>query len=186
MKNNGKLMVAIFLSVAVLSFADGSGMDFARRLDVAGENVSVQAVTRYYSVYRHGPTQLFYHLRDQNAVVTLRLGNQSTDFYPEIAVHIFDPDLTDEGISEWINNQHSDGLYFGAPEPTEVYTLSEQSYAITSRSAGGHAAGTYGDEYDTYNLEISVDDVSVDGLFHLEGFVAEATVHVQTRDIDDL
>ncbi len=198
--NTGALKLTMFLLAALLvgGCSSDSDPDYQaaregddpptlgepRELDVTGDNVSVLDIESYYSLYRYGPTLKIYHLKDQNVVLKISIDNTSTDFEMDVTVAMFADDLPDEDLEKWINNQHSDGIYPDAPEPLATFDLPEQSHSVTSHTLIDQSAGQNGDEYDNYALELYVDNVSEEDVFYLMSFVADAVVHVQTRDID--
>lgn len=157
-----------------------------RELDVADENVSIREVVSYFSLHRYGVTQKIYHLKNKNAAIIIWIDNKSTDFEPRVTIYLFDVDVSEQSIGSWINNQYSDGIYPDAPEPLSSYKLAEDYYSVTSYSFIGQEVGEHGDEYDSYSLEIFVDNVSEVDAFYLLSFVAETVVHVQTKGIPGL
>jgi len=158
--------------------------EIQRKLDVAGDNVTIIDIESYYSIYRYGSTQKIYYLKDENTVIKIRIGNESPDFDITVKVNIFDANISDESIQKWINNQHSDALYTDAPEPIGVYSLPEDSYSVSSYNLVDHTVEHSGDEYDNYVLEIYVDNVSEEGIYNLKSFVAKTAVHIRTKDIN--
>lgn len=193
-----KLMIFLLAALLVSGCSSDSDPDYQaaregddpptlgepREIDVTGENVSVLDIESYYSLHRYGPTLKIYHLKDQNVVLKISIDNASTDFEMDVTVAMFADDLPDEDLEKWINNQHSDGIEPDAPEPLETFDLPEQNHSVTSHTLIDQSTGQNGDEYDNYALELYVDNVSEEDVFYLMSFVADAVVHVQTRDID--
>ncbi len=161
------------------------GSKVQRELDVSDKNVVVLDVDRYFSRYRYGSTLKIYNLKNENTVITMHISNESTDFDTTAVVNIFEESVTDEAIERWINNQHSDGLYPDVPEPIGVYTLPDENLTVISYNFVDHSAEKFGDEYDNYFVEISVDNFSEEGIYNLKSFVAETNVHIRTKDIDN-
>lgn len=154
-------------------------------IDVTSDDVVPFDVESYFSLLRYGATQKIYNIRNQNVVVIIRIDNQSTDFDTSIFVYLFRDDVEEGEIGNWINNQYSDALYPDVPEPASMYKLIEQSYAIASFKFLNHTVEEFGDEYDNYAVQIRVDDVIEEGVYKLKGFLADATVHVQTKGVDE-
>lgn len=187
-----RLIAYTFIAVACCASTscDGSSKDDAkkpakpREINVSADNVSVINIDSYYSANRYGPTQKFYVLADQNAVVRILIDNETDEFNTTVTIYLFDLSLHSDDINKWLNNQYSDGLYSDAPIPTGVYELSANQYSINSYRFIDHTIEEFGDEYDNYDLEIHVDDASAEGAYTLKAFVANTVVHVQTKEID--
>lgn len=186
--------VVITFSIALACFAcssDGGSSKSAveesaelRALDVSADNVSITDVESYFSQNRYGPTLKLYNFQDQNTVIQIRIGNQSDSFETSVVVYVFDRNLDVEEIGKWLNNQYSDGIFSDAPTPIGTYQLSEDQYSISSYSLIDHTVESYGDEYDNYDIEFYVDNVSEEGVYYLKSFTSEVVVHVQTKAID--
>jgi hypothetical protein len=155
-----------------------------RALDVSADNVSITDVESYFSPNRYGPTLKLYNIQDQKTVIKIQISNESDSFEASVVVYVFDRSLEREEIGKWLNNQYSDGIFSDAPIPIGTYKLSEDQYSINSYSLINHTVESYGDEYDNYDIELYVGNVSEDGVYYLNSFISEVVVHVQTKEID--
>lgn len=84
-------------------------------------------------------TRVFYTLPEQKAVVVVHIDNATAAFPATGTVVLFASDVTEEGISKWINNQHSDGLFVDPAEPVFTGKLPENTFTIIAREPVGQA-----------------------------------------------
>lgn len=161
--------------------------DLARVLDILGDT-NIFSVESYYSAYEYGATQKFHHYLDQQAVLTIRVDNATTNFEPalEISIDLFNENETIESIAQWMNNAYSDALYANTPEPTSSLLLPEGKFSITAVNFVNHTVEASGSEYDNYMLEVQIDDYIIlgelDEEVRINAFTAEVNVHVITKD----
>jgi len=179
-----KVILSVLYLVAILFFAGcdftkvfGSSENTVRTLDVSASSVDTFEVSSYESLHQYGPTQKFFHLKEQNSVIHIETSYDSS-FETSVTVNIFENNSKTD-VDKWINNQHSDGIYADAPKPIEVFTLSKNQFSlkpvfIENTSFGDNEA------YDSYNIELTVDSVSEE-YFSLMEFTAYYSVHVLTQ-----
>lgn len=84
-------------------------------------------------------TRVFYTLPEQKAVVVVHIDNATAAFPTTGTVVLFASDVTEEGISKWINNQHSCGLFVDPAEPVFTGKLPEDALTIIAREPVGPA-----------------------------------------------
>jgi hypothetical protein len=127
-------------------------------------------------------TLLFYAFKDQQAVLTLSIGNKDETFPVKGRLYLFDDATTEEGLNKWINNQHSDGLYPDVPSPIVTEELPEETCKVTSHKQTGTSENPTSPEiYKNYEVELSVKEHVVDKKAKLSAFTDTATVHVKSE-----
>jgi len=162
--------------------ADTAG---GRALDISADaGVTKQVVDRYFSPYRYGPTQIFYTLPHDAAMVRVQFPADSAGFTFTVTVYLFEDGTTADRIAQFVNNLHSDALYPDPPLPTSQTMIPASALTIIGSDLTGHTAGPQGDEYDDYAVEFQVDAHVQPGLFLLAGFDGVVGVHVRTCDLE--
>lgn len=151
-----------------------------RLLNVDDDDTRTFAIDRYFSPCLYGPTQQFFDFREQNTVMVVRFKTDDPSFEPTITVNLFAPELSEAEIGKWINNQHSDAIYGDAPQPVYKATLNAAAYSTIDTELFEQTVGRFGEEYDSYRVEYSVQNVEESGHFWLEGFESETVVHINT------
>ena len=181
-------VVMFFIGCDVTPVVTNSGNDL-RQLDVSANRVDTLEVSSYFSLYHYGPTQKFYHSKDENTVIQIRTTND-TGFVTSVNVYLFEENsaptdstagIAPGDIEKWLNNQYSDALYADAPEPIKTVTLSETQYSLIATFQESTSYGD-GQEYDRYSIELTVDSVFEEGAFSLSPFTAVYNVHVMTQN----
>ena len=125
-------------------------------------------------------TLLFYAFGDSGAVLRLQIPNDSAKFSVKGSVVLF-PDGTDaEALAKWINNQHSDGLFADAPQPSATIELPEGVCEVAaSKFIGEKPSGPGGESYGEYEVSVRVKDHEAAGKFELKAFADKAGVLVK-------
>ena len=166
----------MFTLVANPVLADDTPNTKVRTLDAADKEVS-RTMVRDSQI---GPrdTLVFYRFAAQHAILTLRIGNQSEKFPVTATVHLFAESVGAEQLDHWINNQHSDGLFPGVPEPTSSHPLPEGTCKVSSHEKSGHRDHG-GVTYDDFAVKFKVDAFEQKGAFTLKAFTGEAGVMVK-------
>lgn len=127
-------------------------------------------------------TLLFYTFKDQQAVLTLSIGNTDETFPVKGKIHLFDAATTEEGLKKWVNNQHSDGLFPDVPTPVFTGELPGGSCRVTSHKQTGTSPNpTSPDTFKNYEVTLSVKEHAIDTKVKLSAFTDTATVHVKSE-----
>jgi hypothetical protein len=127
-------------------------------------------------------TLLFYTFKDQQAVLTLSIGNTDETFPVKGKLHLFDPATTEEGLKKWVNNQHSDGLFPDIPTPIFTGKLPEGSCTVTSHKQTGTSKNpTSPATFKNYEVKLSVKEHAIDKKAKLSAFTDTAKVHVKSK-----
>ena len=127
-------------------------------------------------------TLLFYTFKDQQAILTLSIGNTDETFPVQGKIHLFDDATTEEGLSKWINNQHSDGLFPDVPQPIFTGELPEGSCTVTSHKQTGTSENpTSPATFKNYEVKLSVKEHAIDKKVKLSAFTDTALVHVRSK-----
>jgi hypothetical protein len=127
-------------------------------------------------------TLVFYIFGAQKAVLVIRIDNSDAALPVSGTVYLFDPETAEEGLANWVNNQHSDGLFPEVPEPTLVSKLPVGTFTITERELVGKEKQPNGnDTFSDLKLKISAKEHRVEGKFHLPAFLDDANVYVKAE-----
>ena len=188
------------LSLVVLSACDSDGdMDMQagmiqadddaavvqpRALEISDPSLNISTVTQCFCLTLYRDTLIFHHFRDQRAVLVINFDNQSLPSDGTAEVVLFDPAESPKLVDQWINNQHSDGLYINIAQPLKTHTLDSDAVTVTAAQQTGTASGDAGDSYDSYRIEFTVSDQSLNNEFFLNGFSADTVLHVQRTAIE--
>lgn len=133
-----------------------------------------------HSMIGQRDTLLFYTFPGKAAVLVLNISNKDTTLPISGTVHLFAPSTTDEDISKWVNNQHSDGLFPEIPEPVLSSKLPEGTCAITAREMVGKEKSPVGEDvFADYKLKLAVKEHRVEGKFRIPAFEDEANVFLK-------
>ena len=129
-------------------------------------------------------TLLFYTFKDQQAILTLSIGNTDETFPVQGKIHLFDNATTEEGLKKWINNQHSDGLFPDVPTPIFTGKLPEGSCKVTSHKQTGTSENPgpiSPATFKNYEVKLSVKEHAIDKKVKLSAFTDTAQVHVKAE-----
>ena len=127
-------------------------------------------------------TLLFYTFKDQQAILTLSIGNTDETFPVKGKLHLFDPATTEEGLKKWVNNQHSDGLFPDVPTPVFTGELPGGSCSVTSHQQTGMSKRPTGPApFTNYEVKLSVKEHTIDKKVKLSAFTDTAKVHVKNK-----
>jgi len=127
-------------------------------------------------------TLLFYTFKDQQAILTLSIGNTDETFPVKGKLHLFDPATTEEDLKKWINNQHSDALFPDVPTPVFTGKLPEGSCRVTSHKQTGMSKSPTGPAtFTNYEVKLSVKEHAIDKKVKLSTFTDTAKVHVKSK-----
>ena len=114
----------------------------------------------------------------------IEFDNTTTAFDTSAVLHLFDVSASEQDVSRWINNQHSDGLFVNPAQPLQSYPIDSQYITITSSAYVESLSGFNGDEYEQHHIEFTVANLLEINAFHLNGFSDQADVYLQTRAPD--
>lgn len=130
-------------------------------------------------------TLAFYSFADARAILVLRVGNGDESFPVQAAVHLFSPELPAADMRKWINNQHSDGLFFDAPKPEKTIELAVGSCPVTVAKQTGTSTnpGPVGGEYRDFSVRVVVQGRRVTDAFSLPSFSDSLRVHVAGKPV---
>ena len=124
-------------------------------------------------------TMVFYTLADQQAVLVLNIKHKDAKLIASGFVYLFATAVTAEGISNWINNQHSDGLFPDVPEPILISKLPDESCSISERKLIGKLSQELDNkDFADYEVKIVIKEYEVEGKFHLPAFEDVANVYL--------
>ncbi|BCX48163.1 hypothetical protein HAHE_20710 [Haloferula helveola] len=125
-------------------------------------------------------TLLFYAFGDSAAVLRLQIPNDSAKFSVKGSVVLFADGTDAEALAKWINNQHSDGLFADAPQPSATIELPEGVCEVAeSKFTGEKQSGRAGESYGEYEVTVRVKDHEAAGKFKLKAFTEKAGVLVK-------
>lgn len=128
-------------------------------------------------------TLVFYAMEDQKAVIVLRIDNKDAKLAVSGTVYLFANDATNQGLGNWINNQHSDGLFPEVPEPIGSFQLPAENCSITERKVIGKEKQELDQkEFADYEVKVSVKEYKVEGKFHLPAFEDVANVYLKLEN----
>ncbi len=131
------------------------------------------------SMMGYRSTLLFYTFTDQQAILTVLIDNKDETFPVTATVHLFNEKTSKEALDKWVNNQHSDGLFVGAPEPESSLELPKDAVKVTAKKKTGESDGHQGGTFNDYEVTFTIKDHTAESKFKLTGFTDTAKVHVK-------
>jgi hypothetical protein len=168
------------LLIAVVLFAALSTPGFAdRMLDrEAAEKLEIR-----HSMLGFRDTLLFYVFEDAQAILVLSISNKDESFPVTGKIYLFDKATSVEGLKKWINNQHSDGLFFDPPKPIFTGELPKGSCKVRSHKQTGTSAnpGPAEGTFKEFTVEFSIQEHDLEKKFKLSSFTDTARVHVEMK-----
>jgi len=153
-------------------------------IDPKGQNTVKNEVFSSMIGYRN--TLLFYTFAAEKAVLQVSVDNK-TDKFPMIGkLHVFAKETTAEDLANWINNQHSCGLFPDVPEPILSHNLPAESYSVVSKKTVELVEGqgpSSGGKFNRYQVEFNqvefkIENVPAHGTIRIKDFTDTATVFV--------
>lgn len=125
-------------------------------------------------------TLVFYTFAAQKAVLVLQIDNTNSTLTATGTLHIFDPKATEEGLSKWVNNQHSDGLFVDPATPAQSLKLPDGTFTVTDRKRVGQEKQPSGDDVlGDYQVKITAKELHVEGKYRLAAFTDGANVFIK-------
>jgi hypothetical protein len=150
-----------------------------RIVSLSPDNPSVE-VSRYYSPRAHGPTQKFFMLAAEHAVVVVSTGDGTS--INSAKIFLFPDESSVEGMERWGNSQHSDALFPDAAEPISSIDIPGRSFRAQASPPIEHEVGPGGDEYDRVRVDFSVDAFETEGVKVLPS-KASLKAFIRTKDL---
>ncbi len=144
------------------------------------DSARVITVDRYFSQYSFGPALRMYIFEQQKAVIRILFTSEGRKIMPLGQLVIFSPATSQDGVDQWINNQHSDAIFGDAPKPVVKHDLTG-NIQITEQRFLGQITGRAGETYEKYYVTFTVSSIATDGVT-IEGFEDNVDVHVMTKD----
>jgi hypothetical protein len=126
-------------------------------------------------------TLRFYVFEDAKAVLRVQIDNKNTKFPVSGKLYVFAKDASAEGIKNWINNQHSDGLFPDVPEPTSTHEIPAAACKSTSHERVKDVEGGPSGIFTRYNVKFEIKDVPAFGDIKIKDFTDTAAVHVKIQ-----
>jgi len=126
-------------------------------------------------------TLRFYVFEKEKAVLRVRIDNQTTQFPVSAKLYVFAEGTTAEGLAKWINNQHSDGLFPGVPEPKSTHEIPAASCVMKSNERGEEVDGGPSGQFTRYKVVFEIKDVPAFGDIRIKDFTDSAAVHVKIQ-----
>lgn len=128
-------------------------------------------------------TLIFYSFKEQRAILVLSISNKDETFPVTGKIYLFDEATTDEGLDQWINNQHSDGLFPEVPTPIFTGELPKGSCKVTGFKQTGTSKdpGPGTATFKDFEVALSIKAHDVENKFKLSAFTDTARVHVESK-----
>ena len=163
--------------IVVLAFAIISTPLYADRI-LDGKKAQKLEVRHSMLGFRN--TLLFYAFKDQQAILVLSIDNKDETFPVTGQIHLFDEATSEEGLKNWINNQHSDGLFPDVPKPIFTVELPKKSCRVASQKQTGMSMnpGPRKAAFRNFKVKLMIKAHGVDKKFKLSAFTDTARVHV--------
>jgi desulfoferrodoxin (superoxide reductase-like protein) len=169
------ILSTLLLGVAPLHAAETT-------VDPKAQTTAKNQVTQSMIGYRD--TLLFYTFAAEKAVLVIKIDNQNDQFAIKLAtLNVFHKNTTDEKISNWINNQHSCGLFPDVPNPVATHVVPLTSYSVASKKIvetivveGGRPNSG---KFNRYEVEFKIQNVPALGEIQLKDFTDTASIFVK-------
>ncbi len=150
-------------------------------VDPKAQTTTKTQVTQSMIGYRD--TLLFYTLAEQKAVLVIRIDNKSEKFPMTGKLHFFAKEVTAEVLANWINNQHSCGLFPDVPEPVATHNVPATSCSVVSNKIAEAIVVEEGPpnsgKFNRYEVEFKIENVPVFGEIKIKDFTDTACVFVK-------
>jgi hypothetical protein len=146
-------------------------------LNAKAEGVKKEQVLDSMMGYRD--TLLFYTFAAEKAVLVVNIGNKSDKFPMTAKLHIFAKEATAEGLSNWINNQHSDGLFPEVPKPTATHEFPATSCVVVTNKIIEAKKAAHNGTFNHYSVDFKIENVPAFGVIKIKDFTDTASVNVK-------
>ncbi len=169
--------LSLLIAFAAIALASPSQEDTVI-VDVNGKGV--QKFEANQTQLGFSNTKIFYTLADRSVVFVVQIDNKCTDFRASGVVYQFAENVTADELSQWVNNQHSDGLFPDVPEPVGSHKLPADSIkTVSSKLLGQEKGGPDGKSYNKYSVEFEAVEKSLTKTLTLAAFKNSATVYIE-------
>lgn len=173
------LLTVVYIPLSACKHDNNQDQDQERLLSVSSQDTQHDDISSYYSYDKYGSTLRLYYFKGQNSVVKLIFPNTDIDFSISGSINIFSMSESEDNILSWINNQYSDALV-NAPTPIHSVEINSRNSSIIGSEYVDSEIGFFGDQYDNYKVQFSVENIAESGVFNLTEFEGETIIHVQT------
>jgi hypothetical protein len=147
-------------------------------IDPKAETTTKNQVAQSMVGYRD--TLLFYTFAAEKAVLVIRIDNKNEKFPMTAKLHVFAKEATADGLANWINNQHSDGLFPEVPEPVASHDIRAESYTLVSKKMVGAAeGGGPSGQFNQYTVEFKIANVPAVGEIKIKDFTDTTSVYIK-------
>lgn len=145
-------------------------------LDTKANGIEKTQVTQSMLGFRD--TLTFYTFPKDMAILVVRIGNKDTSFPVSGKLYLFPDGTNAEGMANWINNQHSDGLFPDVPEPKETHEIPAASCTAKAHELIKLEEAPNG-KFASYSVTFEIKDVPALGGVKLKDFTDKASVNVK-------
>lgn len=168
-------------SSSLISNDDTAALSSPRELVAGTDSTELKTIIQCFCDALYRSTLLIYHFVDQKSVMMIEFDNAIASFPSTADVYLFDEAASHESIRQWINNQHSDGLFITTAEPSQTVRLDDSAVTITSSAFVETLTGFAGDEYEKHQIEFTVGNWLAADAFFINGFSDSTEVYFQTQ-----
>ena len=167
-------LLALFLGTALMHAAETN-------IDPKAQTTVKNQVTSSQIGYRD--TLLFYTFAAEKAVLVIQIDNKSGKFPMTGKLNVFAQKATAEDLANWINNQHSCGLFPDVPEPVATHLVPAASYSVVSKKIAeviNENNAPVPGKFNRYEVEFKIENVPALGEIKIKDFTDTANVFVKT------
>ncbi len=174
-KNLSRSVLATLLLGVVPLHSAETGIDPKAQTTVRNQVTSSQIGYR--------DTLLFYTFAAEKAVLVIQIDNKSEKFPMTGKLNVFAQKATAEDMANWINNQHSCGLFPDVPEPIATHQVPATSYSVVSKKVAEVINAEnlpVPGKFNRYDVEFKIQNVPALGEIKIKDFTDTANVFVKT------
>lgn len=170
-----KILSRSVLATLLLGVAPIHAAEIA--LNAKAEGVKKEQVLD--SMMGHRDTLLFYTFAAEKAVLVVNIDNKNDKFPLTAKLHLFAKEATADGLANWINNQHSDGLFPEVPEPTATHEIPATSGFVVAKKIVEAKKAAHNGTFNSYAVDFKIENVPAFGEIKIKDFTDSATVNVK-------
>lgn len=170
-----KTLLALFLGSALMHAAETA-------IDPKAQTTLKNQVTSSQIGYRD--TLLFYTFAAEKAVLVIQIDNKSGKFPMTGRINVFAQTAKAEDLANWVNNQHSCGLFPDVPEPVATHQVPAASFTLVSKKIAEVIQAQnepVPGQFNRYEVEFKIQNVPVLGEIKIKDFTDTANVFVPTN-----
>lgn len=174
-----KSILSIFTAAGIL-LGISSLQAAETTVDAKAQTTTRTQVTQSMVGYRD--TLVFYTFAAEKAVLVVRIDNKTDKFPAKATLHVFAQTAKAEDLANWINNQHSCGLFPDVPEPTASHAIPAESYSLVSQKIAeviNQEHGPVPSKFNRYDVEFKIQNVPALGEFKIKDFTDTANVFIK-------